>query len=259
MKLDCKTAALIAGLLLVTRSSTLGAVFDEKSPAQKLRADVATQLARYKKCLANVVLACEKKGFLPGAECHLATATANPPADPKGTFAAQVAKCDAKLDFGHKGPKGNSPVQNYELIGCPSYGAGTRFADMDAYEDAASFLKAQVDSFVSSTPTASGCTDTKSCRADMKILLDFASGLTRCQTACENDYKDKKGDGGPTDDVAQCGLNGDLAAQICAAKVVDKFFDQAATWPLRDLAAISVLGLVDDLSDDLFNVPLDCN
>jgi hypothetical protein len=259
MKLDSKTTALVAALLLIGRTSAPAAVFTDKSPEQKLRADIGNQITRYTKCLSNVLLACEKHGFQPGAECSLETGTATAPADPKGTFAAQIAKCDARLDFNHKGPKGNSSQQNYELIGCPSFGATDPFADMEGFESGASFLKGVVDDFVSSMPPASGCTDTKSCKAATKVLLDFAAALGKCQTLCENDYKGKHGNGGATDDVARCGLSGDPRAQACLDAAVADFFDKAAAWPLRDFAGVAAVTLADHLNDDLFNAAPNCH
>lgn len=258
MNLRKKTLALVAGLMLTTTCAANAVVLDDKSPAQKLRADVANQLAQYKKCLANVVLACEKTGIFPAeAECDLATGVAALPADPRGVFAAQIAKCDAKLDFDKKGPKGNSSVQNYELIGCPNYGAGVRFADMDAFAAAASFLKGTITGYVGGISSASGCTDDKSCKTDAKIILDLDKGLAKCVTACENDYKDKKGNGGPTDDLGQC--DSDPAVQACFNKVVGKYLDKAADWPVRDFAAFTVFQAIANLSDAIFNAPDDCN
>jgi hypothetical protein len=259
MKLDWKRTALVTALLLTSRASAPAAVFTDRSPEQKLRADVGSQVTRYTKCLATVLLACEKTGFQPGAECSLETGTASAPADPKGTFAAQVAKCDAKLDFNHKGPKGNSSQQNYELIGCPSFGAPTPFADMAGFESGAGFLKGVVDNFVASMPQASGCTDTKSCKTATKMFLDFTAAVGKCQTLCENDYKGKHGNGGPTDDVARCGLSGDPRAQVCIDGVVAKFFDNASAWPLRELAALAAVTLADQLNDELFNAAPNCN
>ena len=113
MSLDRKSLALVAGLLLTTVTAAHAVILDDKTPAQKLRADVAKQLAKYAKCLAGVAKTCEKTGANVGLECNLATGTATLPADPNGVLAAQVAKCDAKLDFDKKGPTGNSSVQNY--------------------------------------------------------------------------------------------------------------------------------------------------
>lgn len=65
MKLVWKTTALIAGLLVMTGSSALAVIFDDRSPAQKLRADIGGQMTRYTKCLGNAALACERTGALP--------------------------------------------------------------------------------------------------------------------------------------------------------------------------------------------------
>lgn len=250
---------MIAGLLLSASTAANAVVLDDKSSAQKLRADISKQVVSYMKCLANVQLACEKTGISPAPECNLATGTAVAPADPKGTLASQIAKCDAKLDFDKKGPKGNTPLQNYELIGCPSWGAGVRFADMTAFEVAAGFLKATVSGFVGNVESASGCTDNKTCKADGKLIFDFIKAVSACQTACENDYKDKKGNGGPTDSTTLCEANGNLTTQACVLKAFAKFSDKADTWPSTQLAAIFVIDEVDDLNDGLFNAPDACN
>jgi hypothetical protein len=259
MRLDWRTTAVIAGLLLSASTAAHAVVLDDKSPAQKLRADISRQVLSYMKCLANVQLACEKTGILPAPECNLATGTAVAPADPKGTFAGQIAKCDAKLDFDKKGPKGNSPLQNYELIGCPSWGAGVRFPSMAQFQAAAGFLKATVTGFVGNVTSASGCTDNKTCKTDGKLIFDFIKAVSACQTACENDYKDKKGNGGPTDSTTLCEPNGNLTTQVCILKAFDKFSDKAVTWPSTQLAAIFVIDEVDELNDGLFNAPAACN
>lgn len=259
MRLDWRTTAVIAGLLLRTSTAAHAVVLDDKSPAQKLRADISKQVVSYMKCLANVQLACEKTGITPGPECNLATGTAVAPANPKGTFSGQIAKCDAKLDFDKKGPRGNTPLQNYELIGCPSWGAGVRFADMDQFEAAAGFLKATVGGFVGNVTSASGCTDNKTCKTDGKIIFDFIKAVSACQTACENDYKDKKGNGGPTDSTTLCETNGNLTTQACILKAFAKFSDKADTWPSTQLAAVFVIDEVDELNDGLFNAPDACN
>lgn len=255
-----KTLALAAGLLLATATAANAVVLADKSPEQKLRADVAKQMASYFKCLVGVAAACEKTGVNLDIECNLETGVATPPADPKHTFAAAIAKCDAKLDFDKKGPEGNTSVQNYELLGCPRFDGGPRLADMNALEaDAGPVLKQRVTGLVGNVDSASGCTDAKSCKADSKLIVDFYKGIVACQTACENDYKDKKGDGGSTDSLAQCTDSGDPKALICLAKVVDKFLDAAADWPLGGLAASLFLQEATDTTNDLFNRAADCN
>jgi hypothetical protein len=259
MKLGWKTTAVVAGLLLITRGTALAVVFDEKSPEQKLRADVGKQVAGYMKCLGSALLACEKTGATGARECTLETGVALAPADPKGKFAAQIAKCEAKLDYDRKGPRGNSSLQNYELIGCPSYGSGLQFADMAQFQSFLPLIKPAVDDLFGSLPFISGCSDAKSCYFAQKLMLDLLNGLNKCELACENDYKDTKGNGGPTDDVFQCDVVGGLDAGQCLEKAADRFRDRTPTWPFGPLVASTLTGLVDDLNDDLFNAAPSCD
>lgn len=233
-------------------------ILDDKTPAQKLRADVAKQVAKYAKCLAGVAKSCEKTGVNVGLECNLATGTATLPADPNGVLAVQVAKCDAKLDFDKKGPTGNPSVQNYELLGCPRFGGGPRLADMNALEDDAAFLKTRMGTYVGTVASVSGCTDNQSCATDAKILLDLYFGILKCETACENDYSNRKGNGGPTDSTSQC-TGADPAVQACMNRVVAKYIVKAADWPVRDFAALTVVTDLNAITNDLFNAPAGCN
>lgn len=260
MKLDWRTTALVAGLLLVTGSAARAVVFDEKSPAQKLRADVGNQFARYAKCIAAATVACEKTGASTAGECDAETGIATPPADPKAKFAKAIAKCDAKLDFDRKGPKGNDSLQNYELIGCPSYGSGLQFASLAHYQSFfAPGMKPLIGDLVANIALASGCDDAKSCANAGKIIAGLVDALGKCELSCENDYKGKKGNGGPTDSETQCDLGGDPRADLCIGKATDTFLDKAADWPLRDLAVAQIAPLFDDFYDALFNPPPNCD
>jgi hypothetical protein len=253
------TPVLVAGLLLTTWTAAPAEVLLEKSPGQKLRADVAKQIAGYVKCLASAASACEKTGTSVDADCDVATGATTASADPKHKFAAAVAKCDAKLDFDKKGPDGNTSAQNYALIGCPRFGGGPRLTDLAALETDTAFLKPLVTAMVGNVAQVSACTDTKSCKADSKIFLDLFQGVARCQTACENDYKGKFGQGGPTDDATPCAPSGGLAAQQCAFKVAQKYLDKSADWPGRNFAAAAVVTAVATMNDELFNLPATCS
>jgi hypothetical protein len=259
MSLHGKLIGAAAALALTAGAPAFAAVFAEKSPAQKLRADVAKQVAGYTKCLVTAVLNCEKTGISPSPECDLESATAAAPADPKGKLAPAIAKCDAKLDYDRKGPKGNSSVENYELIGCPT-GSNNRprFADMDEFEGIASRAKREIDAIASVVPAVSGCTDTEGCIQAAKVIASYAAAFGRCQTSCENDYKDKKGDGGPDDDPLRCGPTGDPAAVACIDKAADKFVRKTATWSLADAVRSAVEATIDTQTDALFNVPPNC-
>ena len=107
-------------------------------------------------------------------------------------------------------------------------------------------------------PVVSGCTDTRSCVAAAKLVLVYANAFGKCQTACENDYKNKKGNGGPNDDLARCGFSGDPKAVICIAKAKAKFFDKATSWPAAAVLVGAVDSIIDQQSDALFDVPPNC-
>ena len=253
-----RVVTIVGSLLLFGAAPAGAAVFAEKSPEQKLRADVARQVTSYTKCLATALIACEKTGVSPGPECTLASATALSPADPKGKFAAAIAKCDASLDYDRKGPKGNSSVQNYELIGCPSATSPTRLADMDALEEIARDAKPVLDTLNGLLASVSGCVDNKSCRKAAQAVVTFATVFGKCETACENDYKNKKGNGGTDDSVLRCGPGGDPKAASCVAKARAKFLVAAAAWPLGSTVAGFVESTIDEQTDALFNVAPNC-
>jgi len=253
-----RTIAASAVVATLTCSSASAAVFADKSPAQKLRADVATQVAGYTKCLINALAACEKTGVDGDPECRLSDGSVTAPADPKGKFAGAIAKCDAKLDYDRKGPKGNTSVQNYELIGCPHGSSPTRFADMDGFESIARKAKPEIDNVASLLTTASGCSDTKSCGAAAKLIAGYAASFGKCQTACENDYKNKKGNGGPDDDTLRCDSTGDPKVIVCIQKARGKFLDKAADWPFETAVADTIEDTIDLQTDLLFNVAPDC-
>jgi len=48
-------------------------------------------------------------------------------------------------------------------------------------------------------PVLTGCADNASCLAESVRYGTFALGSLKCMGACEADYKNKKGNGGPTD------------------------------------------------------------
>jgi hypothetical protein len=260
MRFDVKKIGVTtAALVLAANTAAFGLVFPAKSPGQKLRADIAKQVALYSKCLIRALLACEKTGVSVEAECSLESATATPPADPKGKFAAAIAKCDAAVDYGRKGIKNGAPFPNYELLGCPAGTIGQPpLADLDEFQAIVTKAKGEIDGIAEVIGEISGCTDTKSCVADAKVIATFAAAFGKCQTLCENDYKDKKGNGGIDDDTSRCDPNGDAAAVECIEKAQVKFLDKAATWPLGALVPGAVASTIDAQSDGLFNAPPNC-
>jgi len=233
-------AAAIAGLM-VSGTSASALVLVEKSEAQKLRADIQKQQHGLVACLVKAATNCEKSGNLVGAECNLATGTATPPADAKGKFAGDIAKCASKLAFLKKAKTLNATT-GYTAMGCPgdsdSGTAGDQpYADVTAWQAATpAATRSQINTLAVALGALSGCgsqPDVKSqqkCQnAEVKRISSYAFAIQKCQLACENDYKNKKGDGGNTDSANACSVNanassgtGDANFNACIAKAYAK-------------------------------------
>ena len=181
----------------------------EESPAQRLRADIGRQRIEYLRCLTRSALACEKTGVLPGTECVLATSTAAMPADPQGKFPEAVLECDKKLNYARKAPEENTSRQNYELIGCPGDSDGgtagpQRFPDLSAYQAVAVSGKYQIDLLAALVTAFSDCTDTETCVEALRVAAGYVVAVETCQEGCENDYSDRRGNGGLDDSLTRC-------------------------------------------------------
>lgn len=255
MKLDVRTTALAAALLLTTGSAAHALVLAEKSPAQKLRADIGKQMIGYVKCLGRAYVACEKTGTLTGTECALETGTAAPSADPKGKFGNAVAKCDAKLDFTKKAPRDLTSFESYQLLGCPRFNLPFTFSGLDQAQVAFQLMKSALDDVIpTNMPALSGCNDGKSCAVAAQAVLDFLDALNKCELSCEEDYANKRGDGGTTDSLTRCDATGDPNAQACITKATDRFRARAALWPGRDSVVSTFTPLFDQLFDSYWNI-----
>ena len=92
-------AAAVAAGVLVSSLNASALVLVAKSEEQKLRADIQKQTHGYTSCLVKAATNCEKSGAVIASECTLATGVAVAPADAKGKFVADIAKCDGKLAF----------------------------------------------------------------------------------------------------------------------------------------------------------------
>jgi hypothetical protein len=110
-------AIAVAGLV-VSGTAASALVLVEKTEAQKLRADIQKQQHGLVSCLVKAATNCEKSGNLVASECDLATGTATAPADAKGKFAADIAKCESKLNFLKKAKTLDANTA-YTAFGCP--------------------------------------------------------------------------------------------------------------------------------------------
>jgi hypothetical protein len=90
-----------------------------------------------------------------------------------------------------------------------------------------------------------------------KRFTKMTLGIAKCLEKCENDYKDKKGNGGPTDlgncEVALTNNGQDANFFACTDKVFEKA-EKKAAWP-APLAGILpvVIGSLNDGNDAAYN------
>jgi hypothetical protein len=228
-------AAAVAAGLFVSSLNASALVLGEKTEEQKLRADIQKQSHGYTACLVKALTNCENSGAMVGAECTLATGVAIAPADAKGKFVADIAKCDGKLNYLKKA-RTLTATTGYTAIGCPGDsvpgGGDDPFADMNAYQvGTIGPTKGQIDTLAVALGAVSGCAmdaDPLKCQAALnKSVSGYAFAIQKCQLGCENDYKNKKGNGGPADSTTACSLNAgyDGRSTLATASTGDANFD----------------------------------
>ena len=270
-----KRVAVITAALALSASAALGNVIDPdvNKPAAKLRADIAKQVSKYTFCLVKAASKCEKKGTTSASECNLATGAVT--FEPMGgdvttKFQDAIAKCDTKMVLTKKS---TDPVNDYEAIGCPgdcNAAPGTQqCADIPAFEaqvestsDAAAAkvqlatLAAAVD-FACGMDTGAGPADPLriDCVTDQAKLLSKASqGIFKCQAKCENDFKNAKGNGGPTNGPNCLALDGgaDPTFNTCVSGALGKV-TPSMTPTVLSLVLPTLVGVVNDATDGLYN------
>jgi hypothetical protein len=266
------TAAALVGVALLA-SAAWALILADKSDPQKLRKDIQKQQSKYVNCLVKAALKCEGTGNVVAApECELETSTATPPADAKGTFAADIAKCVSKVDYTKK--LYGSPASDYDDIGCPGDsvpgGADDPYADLNAYQvGAVANGKVQVDlvsivlAGVANNVCPAGTPDERNdCGVALaKQIGGYAKLIFKCLGKCENDYKNKKGNGGPTDgpnclldaDGSAPNTSGDALFDACVDKARVKAEKKGAfTAPVVGVVSL-VHNAINDANIDLFN------
>jgi hypothetical protein len=250
-------------------------VLDAKTAEQKLRKDVGKQTTKYIQCVVKAAQKCESNGANSGVECHAATGVVDfagdPVLDPKnkepGTFTGALGKCDAKFDPSKKG-------SDYVGIGCPgdcddvddgvqqcaSMAAFEAITEGDAVKAQLELLAAGIDAGCNiDTGLGTASTDPVQIACvvnNADTLSRYSKGLGKCYEKCENDYKDKKGNGGPNND-GNCLAGGGSADPEFAGCVSDSLAKAEKKNPLSTTVEGIVLGLVNtalnDASDGLYN------
>jgi len=237
----------LAAVVMLVGGTAMALVLAKGDPAQKLRKNIDKQTAKFAICVGKAALECEAAGMSGLPECDL---DGNPPAStvPQAAIdelAADLAKCVSKLDLSKKGT-------DYTGIGCPGdcdpmTGGDQACANMAAYQtDAIDNTYFQIE--------ALGAILNGVCGGDMACTLEqgdlgvkYAKAAFKCITKCENDYKDKKGNGGNDDLTTHCEAPGDMNFAACLAKADSKAPGIIAGFKTGLLNAIS------DGRDDLYN------
>lgn len=207
-------------------------------------------------------------------------------------FEADVQKCISKVDYSKKGAKDGTPTSKYEAIGCPGdcddvTAGDQRCTDMSQYQDSSlegtldtvNLLGAAIPALAIQQPPPAvdpaGCVPpsnvdpaifAKEAKAFDKcitnavsVVAKFAAAVQKCIAGCEADYKDKKGNGGPTDGPPTCNLaaidnmNPD-AFGACYLKALEKANKKPL--PAGIGGALGLVGCaLDPATNGLFNVP----
>jgi len=223
-------AALGVGLLFTAGTAVRALILMDKSAAQKQRADIGKQGAKNALCMAKASLKCEANGTSVMPECKLVNPASSTVPDPKNKIIPQLTaaldKCESKLDYAKKSATGN-PVTDYTGIGCPGDSdtgtAGDQpFADLTAYQNNVGLsTRTQLEAL--GTVLSVICADNQ-CAVDQGTLgLAYAKGLFKCFGKCEDDYKNKAGNGGDTDSTTNCNpTTGDSNMVACAGAALSK-------------------------------------
>jgi hypothetical protein len=273
--------ALVAGALLVGVPMAQGLVIDESNTYYtdykdwaKFRQDVGKQISKLTDCYTKALVKCDGKvdpstdvADWP-AQCNISNPPASTIADPKAKedFGAAVDKCTLKVDFAKKNPADPNLVIGYRDIGCPAEDPPYVANDLGEYqEDTIGQAKTTIATIAILLPnTCASVTTTnpelKNCIVALgKAAGNATKGVFKCATKCENDYKNKIGNGGTTDTSVCASAGGPTGALgECVTKATDKGQkladkDPGAKEQFAGTFNILVKPQIDDSINDLYN------
>jgi hypothetical protein len=267
-------ATVSLGGMALLASSASALILGDKTDEQKLRRDIQKQQSKFVDCIVKAALKCEKNGAVGNPpECDISTGDDGTPANDDQSFMDALAKCEGKVDYTKK--LFGDIASDYDAIGCPGDsvpgGADDPFTDLVTYQAGANdSAKSQVDTLaavlagaaVGAGGPCNAAADPNDCVNDLaKLAGGYAKGLFKCISLCENDYKNKKGNGGPTD-AANCQLDpdgalpytgGDALFQVCTTKARDKA-DKKGGFPGPVGSLIGLIhSALNDATLDVFN------
>jgi hypothetical protein len=241
---------LALGVAITIGTAAYALVIAKGDPAQKLRKDVDKQTAKFAICVGKAAVKCEAAGMDETVECNISNpAMSTVPQAAIDELVADEAKCVGKLNLSKKGT-------DYVGIGCPGDSDGVTggdqpFADFNAYAASVpATTKGQID--LLGGILGPGCcnmmgTDCVVTQGDLGVA--YAKATFKCISKCENDYKNKKGDGGNTDALVNCDPGAPSAGGFtdCMVKAVGKAPGLCA------LLKNALDGAINDARDDLYN------
>jgi len=247
-----------AAMVLVFAAGAWAHVLDKKAnkAAFNLRADVASQMAKYTTCLARAAISCEAKGLVSTPECDATTGTVAydvPAGKATAKFQKALAACETKLNLVKKGT-------DYAGIGCPgdcSNDPGVQqCADLPAFEALVTagtrgqinLLATTIDGACAGTGAAGSKERIKCVDTAAKQLMRYTNSLSSCARNCEVDEKGRNGGGAVTNDGVCLVGSASAAFTACEARAARALSSPAAL-ALKPLVVVSI----DAITDSLFN------
>ncbi len=270
---------LAAGVLALGAQSASALVLTSGSPEQKWRADVRKQAGKLIACVVKATLKCEAAGPAYGLDCDPAVPSAA--YEDGGKFVAAIEKCESKVDYAKKGDfyleSGciGDAVADDTSVPIDTTTLGDQiYADLAAYEEGSfAAVEGAVSLIGSALPALTGCKTTSEAtpvtpgeivcaNAQAAALGAYASGWSACADACENDYKNSKGNGGPTD-APSC-IYGDAGASAAFTACIDaaraKAYAKVTMAPVVGLVAVPLFGQVlNAATNETYNDPNSCD
>ena len=118
--------------------------------------------------------------------------------------------------------------------------------------------KLQIDLLAALVTAFSNCDDTQTCVEALRAAAVYVVGVGTCQEACENDYSDRRGNGGLDDSLTRCSP-GDPGADeyfgLCVSTAAAKFAAKGAWAP--DLIAL-INPALGPIAINSYDVPDNC-
>jgi hypothetical protein len=267
--------AALASVTLLGAGVASAEVLDSKSSAFKQRDHIYNQM-RTKEviCLAKAARLCEKKdGVLTGQECFLATGAA-PGGGLISKFGERITKCLSKIDFNKKTPKDSDEAAAYVAMGCPSGpSGGGNYAGVTSWQAGAidsgkteiDGLGAVIGAIHCGGPAGSDKDSLKCADKVVNEYIKFANATMNCVRKCEKDVKDKKGNGGLTDDLVcdERDVGADANFLACfdkfGAKAVEKLEQADPGNGANHATVVSLIGdALFNAANSIFNEADDC-